>query len=100
MPGQPVNNTRPYIRFSPSFLGMFARMTSQLNVALIRKLPGPSIYLAYFFDMLSAGVGTTRYLQTSGRLVQEFNICTGDIIILITTNHIKQKKYECHESLV
>ena len=29
-----------------------------------------------FFDMLSMGVCTTRHWQTSGRLVQELNVCT------------------------
>ena len=30
----------------------------------------------YLFDMLSMGFCTTRYWQTSGRLVQELNVCT------------------------
>ena len=29
-----------------------------------------------FFDMLAIGVFTTRHWQTSGRLVQEYNVCT------------------------
>ena len=32
--------------------------------------------LGLFFDMLPIGVCTTGHLQTSGRLVQELNICT------------------------
>ena len=32
--------------------------------------------LAYFIDMLSMGVHTTRHWQTSGRLVQELNVGT------------------------
>ena len=32
----------------PSFMGMDARMTSQLNVTLILKLRGPFICLAYY----------------------------------------------------
>ena len=51
-------------------------MTSQLNVALIHKLRGSLIYLAYFFDMLAIGLFTNRLQQTSGRLVQELNVCT------------------------
>ena len=50
-------------------------MTSQLNVALILKLRGALMYLTYFFDMLSMGVGKTRHWQTSGRLVQELKAC-------------------------
>ena len=34
---------------------------------------GSLMCLAYFFDM---GVCTTRHWQTSGRLVQQFNVCT------------------------
>ena len=48
MRGQPEHNTRPHVRLPPSFLGMNAWMTSQLNVALIHKLRGSSICLAYF----------------------------------------------------
>ena len=51
-------------------------MTSQLKVALIRKLRGSLMYLAYFFDMSSLGVCTTRHWQTSTRLVQELNVYT------------------------
>ena len=57
-------------------LGMDARMTLQLNVALIRKLRGPLECLAYFLEMSSMVVCTTRHLQTSGRLVQKLNVCT------------------------
>ena len=32
--------------------------------------------LGLFSDMLSMGVCTTRHWQTSGRLVQELNVCT------------------------
>ena len=35
--------------------------------------------LGLFFDMLPIGVCTTGHLQTSGRLVQELNICTVDV---------------------
>ena len=51
-------------------------MTYQLNVALICKLSGSLMYLAYFICMLSTGVCTPRHRQTSGRLVQELNVCT------------------------
>ena len=45
-----------------------------LTVALIRKLLGSLMCLDYCFDMLSMDVCTTRYRQTSGRLVQELNV--------------------------
>ena len=48
----------------------------QLNVALVHKLRGLLLCLAYFLEVLSIGVGTTRYWHTSGRLVQELNVCT------------------------
>ena len=50
----------------------------QLTVALIRKLRGPLKWLTYFLDMPFMVVSTTRHLQTSGRLVQELNVCTVD----------------------
>ena len=34
--------------------------------------------LGSFFNMLSVGFCTTRHWQTSGRLVQELNVCTVD----------------------
>ena len=48
----------------------------QLNVALVRKLRGSLKCLAYFLDMSFMVVCTTRHWQTSGRLVQELNVCT------------------------
>ena len=51
-------------------------MTSQLNVALICKLSESLMCMACFLDMFTMGVFTTRHLQTSGRLVQELNVCT------------------------
>ena len=51
-------------------------MTSQLNVALICKLRGSLICLAYVFDILSMDVFTIRHRQTSRQVEQEINICT------------------------
>ena len=56
MPGQPGHNKRPHARLPPSFLGLDAWMTSQLNVALIRKLRVSLMCLAYFFYLLSIWV--------------------------------------------
>ena len=36
--------------------------------------------LAYIFDMLSTSASTTRHWQTSGRLVQELNVCTVELL--------------------
>ena len=52
-----------------------------MNVALIRKLRGALMCLAYIFDILSWGVCKTRHSQTSGRLVQELNACTVHVCI-------------------
>ena len=68
-----------------------ACMTSQLRVALIRKIRDSSICLAYSFDMLSMGLCTTRHYQTSGRLVQELNVC-----IVLQANGISESRYKCH----
>ena len=51
-------------------------MSSQLNTALIRKLRGPLMCVAYCLDMLSVGMCTTRHKQTSVRLVQDLNVST------------------------
>ena len=53
----------------------------QLNVSLIRKLRCSLKCLAYLFDMSFKVVCTTRHWQTSGRLVQELNVCTVRCII-------------------
>ena len=44
-------------------------MTSQLNTWVIDVF-------GLFFDMLSMGDFTTRLWQTTGRLVQELDVCT------------------------
>ena len=67
---------RPDTRLPPISLRMDAWMTSQLNVALARKLRGSLEFLACIFDVLAMGVFTTRHWMTSGRLVQELNVCT------------------------
>ena len=36
------------------------------------------LHAAYYFDMFSMGVFTTRHLQTTGRLVQKLNVCIVD----------------------
>ena len=48
----------------------------QLKVALSCKLCGSSMCFSYICDIISMGVSTTRHGQTSGRLVQELNVCT------------------------
>ena len=55
-------------------------MTSQLKVALIRKLHESLVWLDYSFDTLSMVVYTTRHWRTSGRLVQELNGCIVECI--------------------
>ena len=74
MRGQPRYNTRLHTRLPPSFLGMDVWMTSQLNVAMIRKLRGSLMYVAYVLDVFSMSVCTTGHWKTSGRLVQELNV--------------------------
>ena len=70
MPGRPGHNQRPHL------LGIDARMTSQLNIALIRKLRRSWMSLQYYFGMISMGICTTRHYQTPDRLVQVLNVCT------------------------
>ena len=73
---QPGHNKPPYAQLLPSFLGMGVWMTLLLKVALIHKLRGSSMCLAYSFDMLSMAVYAIRHWQTTGRLVQELKACT------------------------
>ena len=65
-------------------------MTSKPKAALISKLRGSLMCLAYFFDMLSMWMCTNRHWQTSGRLVQELNVCTVMCSIgsqIVASNH-------------
>ena len=55
----------------------------QLKVALSRKLRGSSMCFAYICDIISMGVSTTRHGQTSGRLVQELNVRTVRVDVMI-----------------
>ena len=72
MCGQPGHNTQPQAQLSPSFLGMDAWKTSQLNIALIHRLGGSLLRLAFlaFYPWVFVQPGTGR------RLVQEFIACT------------------------
>ena len=76
MRGQPGHNTQPHVRLQPSFQGVDAWITSKLNEALACKSRESLMSLADIFDMPSMVVCTTRHWQTSGRLVQELNVCT------------------------
>ena len=99
-PGQ--YNTQPHTWLPPSFLGMDAYITSQLNVALICKLHGPLMCLAHVFDMLSIHVihpwvfvqpGTGR--PPVDWPVQEYNVCTGPYCSIEqhSFNHTGDTKY-------
>ena len=73
MRGQPGHYTRPYDRLSPSFLGiddLAAKRSFDSHATRVTDV------LGLYFDMLSMDVCTTKHLQTSGRLVQELNVCT------------------------
>ena len=45
------------------------------------------VQMAYFCDILSMGVCTTRHWKTSGRLVQELNVCTVQHVECTFDNH-------------
>ena len=68
-------------------------MTSQLNVALIGKLYGILMCLAYFVGM-TWGVFTTRHWQTSGQLVQELNVCT--VTTFVVFSSLKHADATCY----
>ena len=71
---QPWCNTRPHVRLLPIFLGMNAWMISKLNVAL--QSQASWVINGSFSNMLSRSVCTTRHWQTSGRQVQELDVCS------------------------
>ena len=73
MPGQPGHNTIAHARLTSSFQGMDAWMFSEPSDLQATWVIG---VLGLFFDMLSLGASTTRHWQTSGRLVQELDVCT------------------------
>ena len=52
MRGLPGHNTRLHARLPPSFLGMDAWVTSELKVALIRKIRGALMCLAYSLHII------------------------------------------------
>ena len=82
MLGQPGHKTQPPARLVPSFLGKDACMTSQLNVFSSQATWVIDV-LGLFFDILSMGV-LNRHWHTSGRLVQEFNLCTVGALFVST----------------
>ena len=76
---------------------MDACMTSQLNLALIRKLRTWIIYVRGFFlsDMLS--MGTARHWQTFGQLVQELNVCTVAKHLAMVDLDFIYRPFLCHD---
>ena len=101
MLGQPGLNARPHARLAPIFLGKDARMTSQLNVVFHRKLRGSLVCLSYFWHVIH-GCLKNRHWQTSGRLVQELNVCTVCMYVCLLTvtsqlqNHTEYTEYMVH----
>ena len=83
MLGQPGHKTQPPARLVPSFLGKNAWMTSQLNVFSSQATWVIDV-LGLCFDMLSMGVLKNRHWHTSGRLVQELNLCTVGALFVST----------------
>ena len=71
MRGQTGYNTRRHARLPSSFLGMDVWITSQLNIAFIRRLCD---MLGLLLLTLSMDIRTTIQWQTFGRLVQELNV--------------------------
>ena len=72
MRGQPVHDTRPHAQYAGH--GCIDDLTIKPS-CISQPIYGSLMYLA-FFDMLSMGIYTRRHRQTSGRMVQELNVCT------------------------
>ena len=47
-----------------------------------------------FVDMLSIGICTTRHWRTSGRLVQELNVCTVSLYLDVKDNSLSPRSEE------
>ena len=56
MRGQPGHDTQPHARLQPSFQGIDAWITSELNEALVCKLRVSLMSLSDIFDIPSMGV--------------------------------------------
>ena len=85
MCGRSGHNTRPHTRLPSSFLvtdNLKTECSFGLQATCVIGVPG------LFFDMLFMSACTTRYWQTSGRLVQVLNECT----VHIQTKQIKKKE--------
>ena len=66
------------------------------DVALIRKLRGSLMCLAYILNMLSMGVCTTRHWQESSQLVQKLNVCTVVYIIIFKERILSHANHTKH----
>ena len=80
MRGSPGHNSQPLAQLPPSILVM-DDLTTELSFNSLDTWVIDVLDL--FFYMLSMGVSTTRHWRTSGRLVQELNVCTVVNIFLI-----------------
>ena len=78
MRGHSGHNTRPHSRLPLSCLCMDDLTTDHIFDPQATWVIG---VLGYFLT-LSMGVCTTRHWQTSGRLVQELNVCTVHVLQL------------------
>ena len=69
MYGHPGHNTQPHVRLPPSFLGMYALMTSLLTVPLTRNIHGSlmSFDNQALADVWSTGAGIKYLYCTTGQ---------------------------------
>ena len=82
MCGQPGHNTRPHTPLPPSlFPGHGCTDDLTNGRSFDSQASRDTDVLGLFFDLLPMGLCTTRHWQSSGRLVQELNICTVDVKI-------------------
>ena len=75
MHGQPGHIKRADARLQPSYLDMEAWMTSQLNIALISKLRGSLMCLAFFLHVIQ-GCLYNQAMADVQLKVQDLNVCT------------------------
>ena len=84
----PWHNTRLHALVPPRFLGM-----DDLTIEHSIDLQATWIIgvLGICFDLLFLSVCTTKLWQTSGRMVQELNVCTAGVIQLKLTMEIAER---------
>ena len=109
MRGEPGHNTQPHTRLPPSFLDIDAWMTSQMNVALFRKLHGSLMCLPYFWKYYSCvfvqrGTGRCVDVRSVRIVVRHFSRVvwqknSGFALLMLCTSELMNFPVSTHSHL-